>query len=217
MANNWPVPGRIKTSRFGKSPPARSLPRSLANQGRPKGSARWPFPRTARNSSKYAACSSASAMVRRVRSPCGTWPQPRKSGPSPWPCWRAPVAFTVDEKQVLLGGAANPFLLLNAADGKEVRLWGGHKAAVTGVALSPDGKTLFTGSADRTIKCWDAVSPVRVTPNGRPPASQKPARLRPPRPYATSGPHGRTSPSRRTTRFWSCGPVIMKPWTTCWS
>src|SRR5205085_6272160 len=70
----------------------------------------------------------------------------------------APVIFTAAEKLVLLGGAANPFVLLDAADGKEARLWGGHKAAVTGVALAPDGKTLFTASADHTIKRWDAAT-----------------------------------------------------------
>src|SRR5438270_13147572 len=31
-------------------------------------------------------------------------------------------------KQVLAGGAANPFVLLDAADGKELRLWGGHRS-----------------------------------------------------------------------------------------
>ena len=62
-------------------------------------------------------------------------------------------------------------------------------------------------------------SPVRVTPNGPSTCVARSPRLsRPPRPYANDlVRHGRTSPSRRTTRFWSCGPVIMKPWTTCWS
>ena len=32
----------------------------------------------------------------------------------------------------------------------------GHTAAVTAVALSPDGRTIVSGSLDRTVKVWDA-------------------------------------------------------------
>ena len=31
-----------------------------------------------------------------------------------------------------------------------------HSMVVTSVAFSPDGKTIVSGSSDRTIKVWDA-------------------------------------------------------------
>ena len=34
----------------------------------------------------------------------------------------------------------------------------GHPAAVTAVTFSPDGKTIATGSKDKTIKLWEATT-----------------------------------------------------------
>ena len=34
----------------------------------------------------------------------------------------------------------------------------GHRDSVTSVAISPDGATLVSGSADRTVRVWDAAS-----------------------------------------------------------
>jgi WD40 repeat protein len=42
--------------------------------------------------------------------------------------------------------------------GKELLTLRGHSNAVSGVAFSPDGKRLATGSADQTAKVWDAES-----------------------------------------------------------
>ena len=35
---------------------------------------------------------------------------------------------------------------------------GAHSNYVTSVAFSPDGKTIVSGSGDKTIKVWDAVN-----------------------------------------------------------
>ena len=45
-----------------------------------------------------------------------------------------------------------------AATGKERATFRGHTNWVNSVAFSPDGKTLASGSWDRTIKLWDVAT-----------------------------------------------------------
>ena len=40
-----------------------------------------------------------------------------------------------------------------------------HSNAVLSVAFSPDGKTIVSGSADQTLKVWDAGIPARLIPH----------------------------------------------------
>ena len=40
----------------------------------------------------------------------------------------------------------------------EVRTFTGHNGGVTGVAFSPDGKRVVSGSQDNTLKIWDAAT-----------------------------------------------------------
>ena len=72
------------------------------------------------------------------------------------------VAFTTDGKQ-LAAAAGEParfgeVRLWNVADGKLIRTFEGHKDALYSVAISPDGKTLATGSYDQKVKLWELAT-----------------------------------------------------------
>lgn len=45
----------------------------------------------------------------------------------------------------------------NVADGKVARIFKGHRDMILALALSPDGKTLATGSYDQKIKLWNVA------------------------------------------------------------
>ena len=72
------------------------------------------------------------------------------------------VLFSADGSQ-LFAAAGEPGLFgevrqWSVADGKLVRVFEGHSDAIYSAALSPNGKTLATGSYDQKIKLWDVES-----------------------------------------------------------
>lgn len=65
------------------------------------------------------------------------------------------VAFSPDGGHFIISNAVNNNLSLYALNGNlEQELKGGHDDAVRSIAFSPDGKSVFTGSADNTVKIW---------------------------------------------------------------
>ncbi|MCC7424242.1 MAG: Gfo/Idh/MocA family oxidoreductase [Planctomycetaceae bacterium] len=70
------------------------------------------------------------------------------------------VAFAPDGKSVIsvAGGRAkgnNTVMLWNREDGEEIAASDAHQGKVTSLALSTDGRTLVTGSYDKTVAVWD--------------------------------------------------------------
>jgi eukaryotic-like serine/threonine-protein kinase len=58
----------------------------------------------------------------------------------------------------LAAGSENGHIyLLDGPTGKQIAATRGHLRAITTLAYSPDGKSLASGSVDRTVKLWDAT------------------------------------------------------------
>src|SRR5207244_1528238 len=47
--------------------------------------------------------------------------------------------------------------------GKELRILEGHLSAVYALAFAPDGRTLASGSFDRTVRLWETASGQQIT------------------------------------------------------
>ena len=68
------------------------------------------------------------------------------------------VAFSPRGDQVAVGeisGSPQGIVLIDPATGDIHSVLAGHNAGVNALAFSPDGKTLATAGADRTIKFWN--------------------------------------------------------------
>jgi WD40 repeat protein/serine/threonine protein kinase len=66
------------------------------------------------------------------------------------------VAFSLDGRQIMT--TRGWMKLWDAESGRELRTFPGHKNAIDGVAFSPDGLRIVTGSADKTAVVWDVRS-----------------------------------------------------------
>ena len=66
--------------------------------------------------------------------------------------------LTHDTRYIVSGGSGGVLVLYRADTGEVVRQFVGHTGEVEAVAVSPDDRTLVSGSADRTVRLWDMES-----------------------------------------------------------
>lgn len=65
------------------------------------------------------------------------------------------LAVSTDGKLAALGDESGKVQLGEVASGKVIQTLSGHSGPVTGAAFAADGKTLLTGSADKTLRVWN--------------------------------------------------------------
>jgi RNA polymerase sigma factor (sigma-70 family) len=64
------------------------------------------------------------------------------------------VAFSPNSRMLVTGSGDGAIRFWDLATGKQRVLLPGHHGLVTALTFLPDGKTLFSGSADSTALCW---------------------------------------------------------------
>jgi WD40 repeat protein len=73
--------------------------------------------------------------------------------------WLRSVAFSPSGNQLAAGDEAGVIRVWSTADGKLAHtLPARHRAGVDAIVFSLDGKSLFTGGWDHTIRCWDLTA-----------------------------------------------------------
>ncbi len=65
------------------------------------------------------------------------------------------LAVSPDGKQLAVGDHTGRMLLLNSSDGKTILETRAHPDCIWGLAYTPSGRKLVTGSADQSIKVWE--------------------------------------------------------------
>jgi WD40 repeat protein len=64
------------------------------------------------------------------------------------------VVFTPDCQRALTGGPDQKVRLWEVATGRLLQTFEGHTDGVTGLVVTPDGRTVYSCSRDRTIRVW---------------------------------------------------------------
>lgn len=114
------------------------------------------------------------------------------------------LAISPDGRYAIAGGnKEKPTLWIWSLDGTPVRQFQGHSQSIYCITVSPDGRTIATASADRTVRLWTFDGkPIRtLTGHGGPVQ------------WVTFSPDGRTiatASDDRTARLWTLDGQLLK-------
>jgi WD40 repeat protein len=82
-------------------------------------------------------------------------------------CFVAPscqcVKFHPNSNYLATGSTDKSLRLWDLSSGDTVRIFTGHRGAITSIALSPDGRTLASAAEDNNIILWDIASSRRLS------------------------------------------------------
>jgi WD40 repeat protein len=82
------------------------------------------------------------------------------------------LAHSADGRSVFVGSDGGPIIVYETATGKHRRVLEGHRGAITGLAVSADGRRLVSGSGDLTALVWD-LSPASFAKASAPPSPKE--------------------------------------------
>ncbi len=68
------------------------------------------------------------------------------------------LVISPDSKTFIASGLNSAMILRDIKTAKSIKEFSGHAGGVYGLALSRDGKTLYTGSGDKSVKFWQIKS-----------------------------------------------------------
>lgn len=71
------------------------------------------------------------------------------------------VRFSTDGN-LIAGATPQSIIVWDVASGTQLFSLNGHTRTITSVAISPDGKTIASGSQDHTVKLWDVTSKAQI-------------------------------------------------------
>lgn len=114
------------------------------------------------------------------------------------------LATSPDGRLLAVGLPTGAIELHDVTEAQPMRSLVGHEGAVSGLAFSPDGATLFSAAADKTVRAWNASN---GAPSGKLSLSAEPRRLA----VIGAGAQLATADTDHVVRVWNAADIKAEP------